>query len=288
MPVPSKPGILSGRFLSAITYAKLTPSRPPLILVGMHRSGTSLLAKILEASGVLMGAQQSRSKTESILFRDINTSALELMGQSWRCTELFPSQEDLLSNYGWLRARIETQLRGGLLPQYLGPAGVVRMLRDRDSRWGWKDPRTSLLLPVWSQIFPDATLVHIVRNGLDVALSLLVREAKREGKSIENVTQDQIDRFVADLQVWEFYLARIRQSIPLFRAVYTVKYEDLLADPRRELKRFFRAIDLQPSKIIDPASMIDSSRAFRTRSSRLSWLDSLNIDSPSLSALGYQ
>jgi hypothetical protein len=254
----------------------------------MHRSGTSLLTSILQASGVLMGARQSRRKTESIFFRHINTDALERMGHAWRCTEFFPPQEDLLNHYGWLEARIERHLRRGLIRQHLGLRGTLRLVSQRGLRWGWKDPRTSLLLPLWSQIFPDATLVHIVRNGLDVALSLLVREAKREGRSIETLTRTQRERFVADVRLWEFYLERIRQSMPLFRTVHSLKYEDLLGDPRTELARLFAAIDLEPRARIDPASMIDASRAFRSRQSRFSWLDDLDIRAPSLSRLGYE
>jgi hypothetical protein len=44
--------------------------------------------------------------------------------------------------------------------------------------WGWKDPRNSITLPVWLKLFPDARVIHIVRNGVDVAESLYRRQQR--------------------------------------------------------------------------------------------------------------
>ena len=48
-----------------------------------------------------------------------------------------------------------------------------------DFPWGWKDPRNTFLLPLWRDIFPEAKVIHVIRNGVDVAASLLTREEKR-------------------------------------------------------------------------------------------------------------
>ena len=49
---------------------------PPVILVGMHRSGTSLLCRLLDGLGVHMGADQGRMNAESLHFRALNERAL--------------------------------------------------------------------------------------------------------------------------------------------------------------------------------------------------------------------
>jgi hypothetical protein len=48
-----------------------------------------------------------------------------------------------------------------------------------DIAWGWKDPRNIFLLPLWLDIFPDAKIIHVFRNGVDVAYSLAQREKSR-------------------------------------------------------------------------------------------------------------
>ncbi|MBW1793701.1 MAG: sulfotransferase [Deltaproteobacteria bacterium] len=46
--------------------------------------------------------------------------------------------------------------------------------------WGWKDPRTTLTLPLWLKLFPKARIIHVIRNGIDSALSLW-RRCKKAG-----------------------------------------------------------------------------------------------------------
>jgi hypothetical protein len=39
--------------------------------------------------------------------------------------------------------------------------------------WGWKDPRTTLFLPLWKQLLPDAFFLFLYRHPLEVLLSLV-------------------------------------------------------------------------------------------------------------------
>ena len=51
---------------------------------------------------------------------------------------------------------------------------AYRSLERFDQPWGWKDPRNVFTLPLWLRVFPEAKIIYIVRNGVDVAASLLV------------------------------------------------------------------------------------------------------------------
>lgn len=58
--------------------------------------------------------------------------------------------------------------------------GWGRWLRYRsafklDFPWGWKDPVNTFTLPFWLDLFPEARVVHIFRNGVDIAQSLYTR-----------------------------------------------------------------------------------------------------------------
>ena len=104
-----------------------------------------------------------------------------------------------------IKKKMLKELRRHLLPQYWG-LHVTRLLTQPHFGWGWKDPRTSLLLPLWGKIFPNAQVVHIYRNGHYVALSLLKRDMRLE-KNEELLRWDVMkERYLNDLRLWEDYL----------------------------------------------------------------------------------
>ena len=54
----------------------------PVIVIGMHRSGTSLIVKVLEKLGVFMGADQEHNG-ESLFFNTINEWILNQSHIRW-------------------------------------------------------------------------------------------------------------------------------------------------------------------------------------------------------------
>src|SRR5438128_588934 len=151
---------------------------PPIIVAGMHRSGTSLLARLLEAAGVCMGYRKHVNFYESVCFLHANRWLLENLGASWRSLDYLPSHDEISRTHArWMAARLRVSLSPLAMAGHFGPR-LLAVLSGRDVRWGWKDPRNSLLLPVWREVFPEAIVVHIYRDGRNVALSLLNRDEK--------------------------------------------------------------------------------------------------------------
>ena len=74
-----------------------------------------------------------------------------------------------------------------------------RLLHNRP--WGWKDPRNTFTLDRWMDLFPKARIVHVIRNGMDVALSLNMRN-KVEGE----VQAEQLTDLKFCFQLWEQYV----------------------------------------------------------------------------------
>lgn len=151
-------------------------SRPVVPVLGMHRSGTSLTTGILNALGVslsedLMPATQANAigYFESVGITAIHDELLLAIGNSWHGSETFkpfPQQ--------WWR-----------LPQVLSfkerlKALVASEVDRVPGVWGFKDPRTSRLLPMWNEIFTELNLepryVLVGRHPLDVAKSLQTRD----------------------------------------------------------------------------------------------------------------
>lgn len=129
-----------------------------IIVLGMHRSGTSALARAIGLLGAATGDPAHLAKTwENTPLRRVNDAVLESGGGAWDAP---PAGDE------WL------------------DAGPVRALADRAERtltaeFGtepvtvWKDPRNSLTLPFWIDLFDEEPVVVLVhRHPAEVAASL--------------------------------------------------------------------------------------------------------------------
>ncbi len=142
----------------------------PVLIAGMHNSGTSILAEILHKNGVFLG--NNMSHYESYFFSVfINDRLIMGSDESWAKLPLM-SIEEVMS----YRDTVGPFIAKHWIADYL-QCGY-----DGDSMWGIKDPRLCVLLPLYLDIFPDAKVVHIRRNPDDVAASLCRRKKHGVGK----------------------------------------------------------------------------------------------------------
>lgn len=152
------------------------PPEYPLIVIGMHRSGTSMITKFLAQLGLFMGQDQTTNE-ESRFFVYTNRWLLRESGGGWD----HPETVDSLVNDPAVRPLLVDFMRFAVnsprVAMYLGWPGYIRnrSLYNLDFPWGWKDPRNTFTLPLWLDVFPRAKVLHIYRNGVDVANSLHVR-----------------------------------------------------------------------------------------------------------------
>ncbi len=147
----------------------------PIIVIGMHRSGTSMLSSILEQCGVYMGADQDHNK-ESLFFQRQNKWLLSQAGIRWDSPENF---KFITEDFKKLSVEIlNNHLKSLRRLSYLGWRKSIkyRSIFKLDIAWGWKDPRNTYTIDIWSRIFPNAKVIHIYRNPMDVIGSLYNRE----------------------------------------------------------------------------------------------------------------
>ena len=183
-----------------------------VVILGMHRSGTSAVAGFLAKAGFfageegdLLAAAEDNPKGffERTDVNQLNDSLLAEAGGAW---DEPPGRDRVAENgLAWL-PKVD-ELLGNLLSQADGRPLVL------------KDPRVSLLLPAWLQVLDDRRFVFLLvdRSPMDTALSM----RKRDGRPL----------YVA-LALWQLYTADLLEGLN-GRRVLVVRYEDFVEDPAR-------------------------------------------------------
>lgn len=235
----------------------------PVIVVGMHRSGTAMLTRILLSLGIHMGWQLSEN-AESRFFQDLNRKLLTDAGGSWFDIEMAMEKMQAAEFVQYHASELEVQLfEKGEIAAFLGMRQWLDLLLVRNSfRWGWKDPRSSITLPIWLSIFPSAKVVHVIRNGIDVAVSLHRREKARRAADRDYTSKTQ--SFSYCFMLWEQYVKFCREhsrSIPKVRYA-EIRYEEVLRSPVQQIRRLMSFLNLgvRSAKLAEAVSMVDPDR----------------------------
>ncbi len=136
---------------------------PIIIVAGMHRSGTSLTASLLQHLGVnigqkLVGANYGNVKGhfENVDFVEFHKAVL----RQHNIDELGCTVQPHLSFNSQQREQAK---------------GLIEENQDSHHPWGWKDPRTTLFLEDWREILPDAYFIFVYRSPWEVVDSLYRR-----------------------------------------------------------------------------------------------------------------
>ncbi len=189
-----------------------------VVVTGMHRSGTSALAKVFVDLGYDPGSKlipaDERNPTGYWEDRDIfnlNNEILSLLNLSWQQAE----------NSNQRRVHLFTDE----LLQLFGDSAkkLLQQKLDHSSKVLIKDPRFTILFPFWSKVFEEIKdtqieIIHIVRHPMAVAQSL----EKRNGFSITK-----------GLLLWYYY------NITFFQDAKSdfqlVQYNDLIEHPEKTI-----------------------------------------------------
>ena len=203
-----------------------------VLIIGMHRSGTSLLANALAAAGVPFGSNLLSHSVpdnpdgygEHAEVVAIQEQLLRTLGREWHSA----SGHAALPAH-WMDWPETRDARKRL-------AAIVERELSTRPLWACKDPRTSRLLPLWFDVLGAAGIevrpVLCIRHPAEVAHSLAVRN----GMSAER----------ADA-IWMTHQLDIIKAVGA-RGTPIVAYADILSDPTATLAKILEQIGIRPDE----------------------------------------
>ena len=226
----------------------LTPKKfstdSPIFIVGLSRSGTTLLSRMLDSHSDI--AILPETWWYVVLDR---LGCIEEFTNPWQTSLFFNEVWRNLKSYRDPAARIVAN-QASKQPRFVGP--TARVLEDlgrayateRHARiWGEKTPGHALWLPQIRDLFPQARVLFMVRDPRDVLVSYDDRwNGGRRGT----------DYLTSTAALLKFYLTHLlnRPGFPP-EQVRWVRYESLTGQPSLELKEIcsFLGIDFEPSML---------------------------------------
>jgi Sulfotransferase family len=211
-------------------------SKAPVFVLGCGRSGTKMLYHTLLSAGGFAVYHAESNAFNLIGLRFGNLAKVEnrraLLDQ-WLRSKLF-------SRSGLAREEIEPKI----LQDCRNAGDFLRILMETIARkqgverWAESTPLHLLYLPMIKKLFPDALIVHIIRDGRDVTVSL-----NRVGW-IKPLAWDKKRRLLAPAIFWRWIVNRGRKAGRSMGGDYMeVHYEDVVRKPRETLQRLGEFID---------------------------------------------
>ena len=180
-----------------------------VVVLGMHRSGTSMVAGIIARLGVSMGSKlvgpaksNPLGHMEDTSFVYANQKIIEACGGAW---DHVPPRK--------------------MLNSVIGAEPLIKdMIARRDARyliWGWKDPRTILTIDHYLPYLSDPIFVAVFRKRESVVKSLLIRDAHQTAE-VAGYLYDEYNERLADFLEGREYVG--------------IEYEGVLDAPETSVK----------------------------------------------------
>lgn len=206
----------------------MTEKNTPFFIVGVHRSGTTLLRYMLSSHSRLYVPPESDfiprfflGRPHAALSQAEVAQLLDVIFSEYRFVRDWQGERP--SPFGFFRdmtAPTPAAFLDLLYTRYAAQNGAVR--------WGDKTPIYASYIPLLHDLFPQAQFIHIIRDGRDVALSMLDKWGDKEL---------HVDLYFTARN----WTRRIRQAQAAGRRLgaeqfHELDYEDLVREPEGQLR----------------------------------------------------
>ncbi|MCL4287970.1 MAG: sulfotransferase [Thermoleophilia bacterium] len=200
---------------------------PAPFIVGVNRSGTTLLRMMLDAHPQLTIPPETHFVPELIEAAEERDptpeSLLETITRQREWGDFGLDEEGLLERF----AAIEPLNAGDALRAFY----TAYAERAGKPRWGEKTPIYVRSMRRIERALPEARFVHVIRDGRDVALSIRDRATK----------EHPIDRIA---ERWVRRITRAREQARRLAHYEEIRYESLILETRPTLERICAQLEL--------------------------------------------
>lgn len=189
-----------------------------LLITGMHRSGTSMIAHYLQQCGVHLG--------DTLYPADVGNPR-----GYYEDVDFLSFHQDLLAFYGLsIFPTSDRPLRQPIPDEFRKRAQEILSNKGHHPVWGWKECRTALFLEFWKEMIPDLNVLFLLRHPVSVADSLLRRGTDEIIKRYPRIAFQSWR--VYNLQILKFY----RQN---YANCFLVDVDDFVHSPTEVVSKLY-------------------------------------------------
>jgi hypothetical protein len=124
------------------------------VVLGMHKSGTSLVSSTLHHSGIDMG-------------NDLESKEGEY--DKYERKSVFLVNQEILGSEGVFSLNIEMPAVLKVTEEQRSRMiSIVQACEEQFTHWGFKDPRTCLVYPLWADVLPKHNLIVVYRSPSEI------------------------------------------------------------------------------------------------------------------------
>ena len=203
----------------------------PIIVGGNGHSGTRLFAEILMECDVSMGiAGISYSKKS----KDLNIRGL--MNRWMKPYLLGLSEKDAVK----MKRQFERRIR--------------LLLPFRSKPWGFKNPRSMFLLPMYEKLYPNLKYIHVIRDGRDMCFGNPFVDTPTYWSFISEEDARTLSAEIRMIKFWGNSNRRVQDfgNRILGDRYLEIRFEDICDHPEQEIRRilqFIHSADHDPSRL---------------------------------------
>ncbi len=195
----------------------------PIIVLGVERSGTSVVAEMIHRWGAYAGASEKLHKADA--------NAPRGYWEFLPLWDLLAELADFASGETWWDRDFQQRMREKVSdPAYRTKATELMLEMDTGGPWFWKDPALAHFLPFWKRIWGDAVYVISLRNPRDIAISW-------QKFIMPCNVQVRISFLAMNLLRWQHMMTLILKHTEDAAHRLFLGYEDIMRQPREQAGR---------------------------------------------------
>lgn len=211
----------------------------PFVIGGSPGSGTRVVARIVERAKVFLGTHRTGAE-----------DAIEF----WELYDRWVNRYALRDLAPLCREEAELMKRD----LFRCIERHRRLISAPELRWGWKNPRSMLLLPFLNEQLPEMRFIHLIRDGRDMAFSENRYDVQRHGPAILRDRLTNAPQEVKAAAVWARTNTTAFEFASRFMSLryLLVTYETLCREPIKTVERILSFIGGEAVDAAETASQL--------------------------------